>query len=101
MKMVTALLKASFLVVLSLLIFSTTSQAQSKTAQLTTVKAEAQTYEQAQAELVMWQKAVGNLPTQGSQFSPEQYVLVEQYIQQNLKATEAKVAALKPKSVNE
>ena len=100
--MVTALLKASFLVVLSLLVFSTTTQAQSKAAVPQSVEiAQPQTYEQAVEHLAILNKALENLPTQGAHFTPEQYAQVEQWIQQNLKATEQQVAALKPKSVND
>jgi len=105
--MITALLKASFLVVLSMLLFNTQSQAQSKTAQqqedfkLTKAERLAEqgvTFEKASADLVMWEKAMANLPVQGKDFTPEQYELAKNWITQNLSAVKAQVQVLKPTS---
>lgn len=107
MKMITALLKASFLVVLSMLLFNTASLAQSKAADQQTqetkesifleeLQAQGITYEKASSDLAIWQQAKSNLPTQGAGFTPEQYQMAENWILQNLAVTQQQVNALKP-----
>ena len=104
MKMITALLKASFLVVLSMLMFTTASNAQNKAAQQTDEKPsfvqqlheQGITFEKASADLAVWKKAMANLPDQGKAFTPEQYELAENYIKGNIATLERQVAALKP-----
>ena len=105
--MITALLKASLFVVLSLLLFSTTSLAQSKQApqqDAETVQVhEGQipvpaTYEEAKQHVDTYSKALANLPEQGSHFTPEQYEMAEAFIKQQLALAESRLAAFtKPK----
>ncbi len=106
--MITALLKASFLVVLSMLLFSTQSQAQSKSAQqqeeamLTKAERLAEqgvTFEKASADVVMWEKAMANLPEQGKAFTPEQYQMAENWIKQHLNEAKVQVEVLKPTAI--